>query len=86
MIKLIKSKKGIINSLIHMKIVRFKTNINCDGCIKSVVPFLNEVDTIDFWKVDTKKANKILEVNLDNDDIKIVIETVKKAGFTIDII
>ncbi|WP_217898430.1 hypothetical protein [Lutibacter flavus] len=39
-----------------------------------------------FWKVDTKKANKILEVNLDNDDVKIVIETVKKAGFTIDII
>ena len=63
----------------------FRTR-HCDGCIKSVVPFLNEVDTIDFWKVDTKKANKILEVNLDNDDIKIVIETVKKAGFTIDII
>lgn len=67
-----------------MKIVKFKTNINCDGCIKSVTPFLNEVDTIDTWKVDTKNPDKILEVILEDDNIKIVMETVKEAGFNIE--
>lgn len=67
-----------------MKTVKFKTNINCDGCIKSVTPFLNELDTIDMWKVDTNNPDKILEVILDDDNYEIVIETVKKAGFKIE--
>ena len=67
-----------------MKKVRFKTNINCNGCIKSVTPFLNEIDAIDMWKVDTNNPDKILEVVLDDDNYEIVIETVKKAGFEIE--
>ena len=67
-----------------MKTVRFKTNINCDGCIKSVTPFLNEIDTIDTWKVNTNNPDKILEVILDDSNYEIVIETIKKAGFEIE--
>ena len=66
-----------------MKTVKYKTNINCGGCINSVTPFLNELDNIDTWKVDTDNPDKILEVNLDDENEEIVIETVKKAGFTI---
>ena len=65
-----------------MKTVKFKTNINCGGCIKSVTPFLNALDNIDLWKVDTDNTNKILEVTLD--DVQTVIDAVKKAGFVIE--
>lgn len=67
-----------------MMIVKFKTNINCGGCIKSVTPLLNELDNVDNWKVDTENPDKILEIELDNDDTAIILETVKKAGFEIE--
>jgi copper chaperone len=66
-----------------MKTIRFKTNINCGGCIKSVTPFLNNLDNVDSWKVDTENPDKILEVILEDDNENIVIEAVKKAGFEI---
>jgi len=64
--------------------VKFKTNINCGCCIKSVTPFLNEVDNIDLWKVDTDNDDKILTVTLDDEDAKTVIEAVEKAGYKIE--
>lgn len=67
-----------------MKTVKFKTNINCSGCIKSITPFLNALDNIDLWKVDTDNPDKILEVTLDDDNEAIVMEAVKKAGFIIE--
>lgn len=66
-----------------MKKVHFKTNINCGSCVKSVTPFLNELDNVDTWKVDTENPDKMLEVQLDDDDEKSVIDAVKLAGFTI---
>jgi len=66
-----------------MKTVKFKTNINCGGCIKSVTPFLNALDNIDSWKVDTQNPDKVLEVDLTDDNEGIIIETVQKAGFEI---
>ena len=64
--------------------VKFKTNINCGNCINSVTPFLNEVDNIDLWKVDTNNPDKILEVQLDDQNKNTIIEAVKKAGFEIE--
>jgi len=66
-----------------MKTVKYKTNINCNGCIKSVTPFLNELDNLDIWKVDIDNSDKILEVTLDDDNDKTVTDAVKKAGFEI---
>lgn len=67
-----------------MKTVKFKTNINCGGCINSVTPFLNDLDNVDAWKVDTENPDKILEVTLDDQNEKTVEEAVKKAGFEIE--
>ena len=67
-----------------MKTVKFKTNINCGSCIKSVTPFLNELDNIDLWKVDTDNPDKILEVTIDDEDVESVIASVKSAGFEIE--
>ena len=67
-----------------MTTVKYKTNINCNGCIKSVTPFLNELDNIETWKVDTESLDKILEIELEDDNKGIIIESVKKAGFEIE--
>lgn len=67
-----------------MKKVQFKTNINCSGCIASVTPFLNIVDNVISWKVDTDNPDKILEVELEDENVEDVINAVRKAGYSID--
>jgi copper chaperone CopZ len=69
-----------------MNQLQFKTNINCGSCIKSVTPFLNALDEIDAWQVDTAVAEKILTVDTELSQTEIeqkVIAAVSSAGFTI---
>lgn len=64
-----------------MEKIKFKTNINCSGCIKAITPHLNNAEGIKEWAVDTDNPDKILTVEsegLEADDIK---EVVEKAGF-----
>lgn len=63
-----------------MNKLKFKTNINCGNCIKSVTPFLNQNLDIEYWEVDTKNPNKVLTVE---GEIKTeeVQEILKEAGF-----
>lgn len=68
-----------------MKTVKFKTNINCGSCIKSVTPALNELDNVDLWSVDTESPDKVLTVELDDDSTENVMEAVTKAGFEIEL-
>lgn len=66
-----------------MEKLQFKTNINCGNCVSKVSPFLNQVEEIENWKVDTSIPEKILTVegeDLSSDKIKEVIES---AGFEI---
>ncbi|MGF7141100.1 heavy-metal-associated domain-containing protein [Roseimarinus sediminis] len=67
-----------------MTTAKFKTNINCGNCIKAVSPFLNEVDSLDTWKVDTEHPDKILTAELDDDNTQVVIDAVKQAGYEIE--
>ncbi|MDW3212123.1 MAG: heavy-metal-associated domain-containing protein [Reichenbachiella sp.] len=67
-----------------METIKFKTNINCGGCLKSVTPHLNELDNIESWKVDIENPNKILEVKLESGDEKTVVDAVINAGFEIE--
>lgn len=66
-----------------MKTLTYKTNINCGNCIKSVTPFLNELDNLDDWRVDTDNADKILTATIDDDHEEAVVNAVKRAGFEI---
>ncbi len=62
----------------------FKTNINCNNCVAKVKPFLNQVENIDTWQVDTNNPDKILSVSGEEElTTTEVIEAVQKAGFTI---
>lgn len=64
--------------------IKYKTNIHCDGCLKAITPFLNDLNNVDSWKVDLENKDKILEVNLDDENDIIVEIAIKKAGFEIE--
>ena len=38
--------------------LRFKTNVNCGGCVASVKPHLDNADGICHWDVDTTNKDK----------------------------
>lgn len=61
---------------------QFKTNINCNNCIRTVTGFINEVEGIEKWEVDTENPDKTLTVEGDY-DIEAIIEAVEDAGFDI---
>ena len=67
-----------------MKKLTYKTNINCGNCIKSVTPFLNELDNVESWHVDTDNENKILTVEIDDENSGAIVSAVQKAGFAIE--
>ncbi len=66
-----------------MKKAIFKTNINCGGCIATVTPFLEKVETVSDWSVDTESKKKLLTVQGEAIDKTEVINAVKEAGFEI---
>lgn len=67
-----------------MKTYRFKTNINCGGCIKSVTPHLNSLENIESWKVDIDNSDKVLEVTSEGAIENEIVAAVQKAGFEIE--
>lgn len=64
--------------------LKFKTNINCSGCVAQVKPSLDAESGIKKWEVDTEGKNKILTVQADEPEEKSIIEAVQKAGFKIE--
>ncbi|WP_295811994.1 heavy-metal-associated domain-containing protein [uncultured Apibacter sp.] len=66
------------------KELKFKTNIDCGGCVKAVTPFLSKVEGISNWNVDTSNPEKILTVDSDGASDEAIVNAVKKAGFTIE--
>ena len=66
------------------KTLKFKTNINCGGCIATVTPFLNAVTGVTKWDVDTNNKDKVLTVSTDTATEQQVVESVQKAGFKIE--
>lgn len=65
-----------------MKELKFKTNINCDGCVSAVTPFLEKKTGIESWNVNTDSADKILTVKTNSLSTEEVINTVKEAGYS----
>ena len=63
-----------------MTTYQFKTNINCGSCVRSVTNFLNEVEGMEQWEVDTDNPDKILTVKGDL-KAEAVVEALDDAGF-----
>ncbi len=65
-----------------METLKFKTNINCGGCIATVTPALNELKDIQHWEVDTANPDKILTIKADeNLTAGQIIDTLKQKGY-----
>ena len=63
--------------------LKFKTTINCGGCIAAVKPALNEVAGQGNWNVDTDHPDKVLTVNNQSATAAAVIDAVTAKGFDI---
>ncbi|MBD1384631.1 hypothetical protein IDJ75_05015 [Mucilaginibacter rigui] len=66
-----------------METLKFKTNINCGGCIAKVTPALNETVGEGNWLVDTSVPEKILTVKAETISNSI-IKRVESVGFRIE--
>ena len=69
-----------------MNTLRFKTTIKCGGCIATVTPFLNKIDGISNWSVDTNSPDKILTVETENVNPEEITNTLKTAGYQANLI
>ncbi|MGF7082207.1 heavy-metal-associated domain-containing protein [Mucilaginibacter sp. UYCu711] len=65
-----------------METLKFKTNINCGGCIANVTPTLNNLKGVKHWEVDTANPNKILTIEAEDGLTTVeVINTLKNKGY-----
>jgi len=64
-----------------MKTFQYRSNIQCNSCVKAVSAFLNEAPGIAYWAVDIAHPDKILTVEsekLSSHDIEALVQ---EAGF-----
>ena len=69
-----------------MSTLKFKSNINCTGCLSKVTPVLNDEKAIDKWDVDLEHDDRILTVETDKLNAEEVQQKVSKAGFQAQLI
>jgi len=67
-----------------MENLKFKTNINCTGCLSKVSPQLNNEKGIEEWEVDLNNSQKILTVKSNSTSEEDIVSAVKKVGFNIE--
>lgn len=69
-----------------MNTLKFKTTIKCGGCIATVTPFLNKIEGISNWSVDTNSPDKILTVETESVNPDEITNTLKNAGYQANLI
>ena len=69
-----------------MKTLKFKTNVNCGGCISTVTPHLNEIKGISKWSVDTANPQKILTVETEETSSAEIINALNAAGYEAELV
>jgi copper chaperone len=62
-----------------MKEFKFKSNINCTGCLSKVSPVLDSEEKIEAWDVDLQSVDRVLTVKTE----ELSAEEVKKAIATV---
>ena len=61
--------------------LKFKTNINCNGCKATVTPVLEQAKGICHWEIDLENEDKILSVHSEGVTSDEVITKLKAVGF-----
>lgn len=67
-----------------MNAFKFKTNINCNGCVEKVTPSLNGAEGIEKWEVDINNPQKILTIQTSSLNEREIIAIVKNAGYHVE--
>lgn len=62
---------------------RFKTNINCLGCVSQIEPVLQHNEAIENWKVDLNDSNHMLTIETNKLTEDEAAEIVRNAGFVV---
>jgi len=65
-----------------MEKLKFKTNINCGGCIAKFTPHIKDAQGVQAWSVDTTTPDKVLTIEGDLTESE-AIALVTKAGFQV---
>ncbi len=63
------------------KILTYKTNIKCNGCIATVTPFFQKNESIKKWTVDLESEDRVLTVELEGGEASEVEALIKEAGY-----
>lgn len=69
-----------------MNTLKFKTNVKCGGCIATVTPYLNQVNGIVSWNVDTTNPLKIMTVETEGINAEEITSIMKTAGYQAELI
>ena len=69
-----------------MNTLKFKTNVKCGGCIATVTPYLNQVNGIVSWNVDTTDPLKIMTVETEGINAEEITSIMKTAGYQAEFI
>jgi copper chaperone len=69
-----------------MKELKFKTDINCDGCLATVSPFLVNNEGVQNWEVDLQSKDRVLKVETENLSVEDVQQIINQAGFKAEVI
>lgn len=67
-----------------MKTLKFKTNINCMGCLSKVTPVLDQEEGIEKWEVNLKDPDKTLQVETTGLSAEELKKSLKRIGFEAD--
>lgn len=67
---------------LSMKILKFKTNIISSAAVNAVSSFIDKMETIRNWEVETSNPEKILTVRGEVTEAR-VVGAVRRAGFQI---
>lgn len=65
-----------------MEKLKFKTNINCMGCVAKFTPHIENAEGVQAWAVDTTTPDKVLTIEGELSEQE-AVELVKKAGFVV---
>lgn len=67
-----------------MSTLQFKTTITCGNCVQRITPFLEEINEVTSWSVDTTSEDKILTIETDTIEATQIVKVIEDAGFDIE--
>lgn len=64
-----------------MPVFKFKTSLNCGGCVAKIKKTFDENPSIKWWNVETDNPDKPLTVETDDLQPEHIVEALSKLGY-----